>query len=71
MNLQRIQPQWQPDRGTQHPRLMCRGCGGSFFLNDGYADLNGEPFRAFYCEDCAQASEQAMPDSEYRASSSR
>ena len=34
----------------------CIGCGASTQFgsgNDGYADLDGKPFEAYYCPDCA------------------
>lgn len=33
--------------------VICRGCAGNVFRG-GYANLDGEPFRAYYCDRCAE-----------------
>ena len=47
MNLRPINP--------KDPRFtfQCRRCGGASDSHSGYADLDGDPFRAYYCRTCA------------------
>lgn len=33
--------------------VICLGCDAKIF-HGGYANLDGEPFRAYYCDRCAQ-----------------
>lgn len=36
--------------------------GPMFTLAEGYADLDGEPFKAYYCDDCAEAMFKERPE---------
>jgi hypothetical protein len=47
MNLQRVKP-W----GAKPYNLLCLQCGEWDLDAKCYADLDGEPFKAFYCEKC-------------------
>jgi len=33
-------------------RVPCYNCNDIGYIEDMYADLDGEPFRSYYCEDC-------------------
>ena len=33
-------------------RVPCCKCNSTGYIEDMYADLDGEPFRSYYCEDC-------------------
>ena len=55
MNLQPINPRPQP-----RDNCLCVECGKWFNSRwHGYADLDGEPFRAYVCVDCAAAKGRA------------
>lgn len=59
MNLQRIHPP-EPAFTT-----TCCACSLRFKADGqrGYADLDGEPFRAYYCETCAIEKRQSVANS--------
>jgi predicted RNA-binding Zn-ribbon protein involved in translation (DUF1610 family) len=50
MNLQPIYPR---GRGGNMVGL-CLACGRRVFANDGYADLDGKAFEAYYCPECGE-----------------
>lgn len=33
--------------------VVCLSCSGRFYLDRGYADLDGPSFKAYYCAPCA------------------
>lgn len=68
MNLQRINPQYEGHPRTTHPRVVCIACSYMFFINDGYADLEGVPFKAYYCGECGPRQGSPLPDGERRYS---
>tara|TARA_Y100000034_G_C6749765_1_gene333196 strand:+ start:536 stop:709 length:174 start_codon:yes stop_codon:yes gene_type:complete len=34
-------------------RVPCCNCGGTEYIEDMYADLDGKPFESYYCEKCS------------------
>ena len=40
-------------KDTHNQIVSCYRCGARSLLKETYADLDGEPFRAYYCSDCA------------------
>jgi hypothetical protein len=58
MKLQRVH---KADEGISQAalyRTICAGCRASIPYWCAYADMEGRPFEAFYCEFCAQAAGQ-------------
>ena len=43
-------------------KVSCYNCNASCNLGNTYADLDGEPFRAYYCEHCKNNVESAILD---------
>jgi hypothetical protein len=39
-------------KDTHGQRVRCQCCGAIVRLDVAYADLDGEPFKAYYCPDC-------------------
>lgn len=37
---------------THGQRVRCIACARTRYLKNTYADANGEPFKAYYCERC-------------------
>lgn len=54
LNLQPIQPALV-NGGVQTLLARCVACGGHVRSDTGFADLDGEPFRAYYCAACGAA----------------
>lgn len=48
----------QEPRGYEF-RAACLGCREPIGTGVKWADLNGEPYRAYYCDHCKQAREEA------------
>ena len=51
MNLQHIGS--GPSPFTAGSKVNCYNCGLAFEANYGFADLDGPPFKAYYCPECA------------------
>lgn len=51
MNLQPIKPATVMGH-AQTILAACLGCGGHVRSDTGYADLDGPPFRAYFCAEC-------------------
>ena len=49
MNLQPVQPVWEPPT-----YVLCSLCVKWAKDTDAFADLAGEPFKDFYCKACAE-----------------
>ena len=49
MNLKPVNPEPQPGQ-----RLLCASCGKMKEARKMFADLDGEPFKAYYCSECTQ-----------------
>ena len=60
MNLQPM------DKSRFAAYFICKGCDKRMVLSRAeptiYADLDGEPFKAYYCEQCAARMTQAAKD---------
>lgn len=51
MNLEKVK--YNPS--TKAARVQCRSCGKWILLHDAYADLDGEAFLDYYCEECTRS----------------
>jgi hypothetical protein len=40
--------------GSDNVRVVCYECGKQFMLADGWFDMAGEPFKAYYCNECKE-----------------
>lgn len=50
MNLEKVE--YRPT--TKATRVQCRSCGRLILLQDAYADLDGKPFKGYYCGECTE-----------------
>lgn len=47
---------WAKDNnpGAHNVRVVCYVCSKQFMLADGWFDRQGEPFKAYYCNECKE-----------------
>lgn len=54
IGLSRVEQDPKLGKNFLGPIAMCyNDCGTQVHTRDGYADLDGEPFKAYYCPACA------------------
>ena len=39
-------------------KVICYNCNDTILLSEAYADLDGEPFKAYYCRNCKNNNER-------------
>lgn len=61
MNLQRVM---DGRGGIRHVRLRCVCCGNYKQIGAMFADLDGEPYKTYFCSWCATSNQLLTPDQE-------
>lgn len=55
MKLQRVHAATEAPHAGIRWRTICNGCRTAVHYWEAYADMEGEPFAAYYCQRCADA----------------